>query len=530
VPPASHGALTARGAADRWRTWPRPAVAWAIAVVWLGFSIGLRPLTLPEEGRYVGVAWEMLRSGDWLVPTLDGLPFFHKPPLFYWITAASMQVFGANAAAARAAPLIGALLGALGLVWFVGRRVGPVHARWTGLVLVTLPFFFGGAQFANLDLLVAGFIALSVVFAADAALAIDGGEPHRRALVAAWAAAALGVLAKGLIGLVLPGLVLVLWLLAMRRPALILRLLSPLGLAVFLLIAAPWFVALQMRYPGFAHYFFVYQHFERFAATGFNNAQPWWFFFAAVPALTLPWSPWLLRKAFTRRADKTDATATATATRQLMWTWLGGVLLFFSLPQSKPVGYAMPVLFPIAFLAADAALAAWRLERQWPRRAVMASLGVAITICLAAVVVSAATYDRDNTALARTLLKQRGAGEPVVFAGEYFFDIPLHARLSDPVAVTGDWSDPKFTERDNWRRELAEAAPFAPALAAKLLVTPEQGFGLRCGLRTLWVAVRVDAEGRVSALPGATRVATSNRASLWRVPAATCAAAAASAP
>ena len=65
-------------------------VAGAAALLWLGFTLGLRRLALPDEGRYVGVAWEMLRSGNWLVPTLDGLPFFHKPPLFYWLTAASL--------------------------------------------------------------------------------------------------------------------------------------------------------------------------------------------------------------------------------------------------------------------------------------------------------------------------------------------------------------------------------------------------------------------------------------------------------
>ncbi|MEO7057462.1 MAG: glycosyltransferase family 39 protein [Caldimonas sp.] len=519
--------MTPATADGRWRGWPSPLTAAAVAFVWLAFTIGIRPLTLPEEGRYVGVAWEMLRSGDWLVPTLDGLPFFHKPPLFFWITAASMQVFGASAAAARVAPLFGAFVGGLGFIWFIARRVGIVQARWTGVVLLTLPFFFGGAQFANLDMLVAGFIALAIVFAADAALAIDNGEPHRLALVAAWAAAALGILAKGLIGVVLPGLVLVLWLLVARRPKTILRLLSPLGLAVFLLVAAPWFIGVQARHPGFAHYFFVYQHFERFAATGFNNVQPWWFYFAAVPALTLPWSPWLLGASFRRRPGEADSAA---ATRQLMWIWLFGVLVFFSLPQSKPVGYAMPVLFPMAWLVADAALAAWQLDRPWPRRAVQASLAVAAAMCVGAAIGSAATYDRDNTLLARSLLKLRSAGDPVVFGGEYFFDIPLHARLPEPVPVTGNWRDPKIAERDNWRRELAEAAPFAPALAARLLVTPEEGYALRCGTRPLWAVVRVDAEGRVSALPGASRVATANRASLWKIPAAACAATPASAP
>ena len=510
----------------------RPFLVGVLALVaWLAFSIGLRPLTLPEEGRYVGVAWEMLRSGDWIVPTQDGLPFFHKPPLFYWITAASMQLFGPNAAAARLAPLIGAVLGALGLVWFVRRHAGEVLALWTLPVLATLPFFFGGAQFANLDMLVAGFVALTVVLAADAALALETGEPHRRSLVGAWACAALGVLAKGLIGLVLPGLVLVLWLLITRRPRTILRLISPLGLLVFAVIAAPWFFAVQARYPTFAHYFFVYQHFERFAATGFNNVQPWWFFFAAVPALALPWSLWALRSAWLSSKGLSAAavggpTHPLHPLRVLMWTWLLGILVFFSIPQSKPVGYSMPVLFPIAFLAADALHAAWHNGRVAPRRLVQASFAVALLICLGAAIGSALTYDRDNTKLARVLLKERAEGDPVVFVGEYFFDIPLHARLKSPVPVTSDWRDPKIVLRDNWRRELAEAAPFMPELASTLLVDAPRGFALRCGTKPLWAVVKVDAEGTVAAVPGATRVAESNRGVLWRIAPASCAASA----
>ena len=88
--------------------WRSPGALLALTLCWLGFTAGLRPLLLPDEGRYVGVAWEMLRSGDWLTPTLNGLPFFHKPPLFYWITAASMSVFGLHEWAARLAPVLGA--------------------------------------------------------------------------------------------------------------------------------------------------------------------------------------------------------------------------------------------------------------------------------------------------------------------------------------------------------------------------------------------------------------------------------------
>ncbi len=504
-----------------------PGLIGAIAVLgWLAFSIGLRALNLPEEGRYVGIAWEMLRSGDWIVPTEDGLPFFHKPPLFYWLTAASMRVFGVDAAAARLAPLLGAAVGAIVLYRVARRWSGEDAARWTALVLVTLPFFFGGAQFANLDMLVAGFMAMAVLLAGHAVLLARNGRPHRAALVGAWAGAALGLLAKGLIGIVLPGGVIVVWLLATRQARSLLLLLSPVGPAMFLLIAAPWFLAVQAQHPGFFHYFFVYQHFERFAASGFNNVQPWWFFFAAVPALTLPWSLWLLRSPFVARAGETAET---TLWRQLMWIWLILVLVFFSIPQSKPVGYSMAVLFPIAALVGDAVVARLRGGGAWTRRAAWASAAIAVAICLVAIGWSSATYDRDNTAIARTLARLRAPGDRVVFVKEYFFDIPLHARLAEPVPVIDDWHDPAIAARDNWRRELAEAAPFAPTLAATLLVDAEHGFALRCGA-PLWVLAKSGDDAPVAALPGATRVEVSNRVALWRVAAAECAATGAKRP
>ena len=489
--------------------------AWA----WLVFSIGLRPLTLPEEGRYVGIAWEMLRSGHWLVPTEDGLPFFHKPPLFYWLTAASMRLFGTNAAAARLAPILGATLGAAGLYFISRCWAGERVARWTTLVIMTVPFFFAGAQFANLDMLVAAFMALAILFAAHAALRARERRPHRAAIVTAWAAAALGLLAKGLIGVVLPGFVILVWLVATRQARLVLALLSPLGLAVFVLVAAPWFVAVQMQYPGFAHFFFVYQHFERFAAGGFNNAQPWWFFIVTLPLLTLPWSLWLVRSTLRARPGEPVETS---LWRQLMWIWLAVVLVFFSIPQSKPIGYAMAVLFPVAFLVGDAVASVTRDGTRRAFRPAMVSASIAALLCLTAVAYFSLAYDRDNTALSRTLLRLRAPGDPVVFAGEYFFDIPLHARLSEPVFVISNWQDPEIVRHDNWKRELAEAAPFAPDVAAAVLVDAEHGFARRCGAAPLWVVVKSDNESSVAAFPDATRVDMSNRVSLWRLGSAGC--------
>jgi len=130
---------------------------------------------------------------------------------------------------------------------------------------------------------------------------------------------------------------------------------------------------------------------------------------------------------------------------------------------------------------------------------------------------AAVRYDRDNTALARTLARLRAPGEPIVFFDEYFFDVPLHARLGAPVPVIADWSDPRIAQHDNWARELAEAAPFAPARADELLVDAKRGFALRCGKAPLWVVVKVNDEAKVADQPEAQRVAASKRASIWRL-------------
>ncbi|MQM32570.1 MAG: glycosyl transferase, partial [Candidatus Accumulibacter phosphatis] len=187
---------------------------------------GTRSLMLPDEGRYIGVAWAMLNSGDWLTPTLDGLPYFHKPPLFYWLTGLSLKLFGVNDWAGRLASVFGALVAVGGLFFFVRRYAGQRLATLAVAVLVTQPMFFAGAQYANLDMLVAGMISASIVCGASAILRLDSGQSYRPALAAAYVFAALGVLAKGLIGIVLPGAILLAWLLLRKRYRLIPALLS----------------------------------------------------------------------------------------------------------------------------------------------------------------------------------------------------------------------------------------------------------------------------------------------------------------
>ena len=243
-------------------------LVWVVLLIlgWLLLWTPFRPLLVPDEGRYVDVAWEMLRSGNWITPSLNGFPYFHKPPLFYWITAAGLQVFGLHEWVGRLASVIGATVGITAVYAWVRQRQDVSTARLFLLLALVQPLVFGGAQYANLDMLVAGMITATLVLLAHSVFLLRNGGCYQTVLAWAYAFAGLGFLAKGLIGLVLPALALLCWLTATRQLKWLPKLLlSVRGWLVLLALVVPWLWAMQQRYPVFCHYYFVVQHFDRFA-------------------------------------------------------------------------------------------------------------------------------------------------------------------------------------------------------------------------------------------------------------------------
>ena len=467
---------------------------------------------LPDEGRYVGVAWEMLKSGEWLTPTLNGLPFFHKPPLFYWITAGAMELLGKTEHAMRAAPLLGAALGAYALYLFTARWVSLRVARTALLILLVQPLQYVGAQFANMDMLVAGCITATITLFAHAALSRGHALPWRLSLAGAYAFAALGILAKGLIGAVVPAMVVFAWLLVVgRRKSLALLFWVP-GWIVLGTIATPWFVAVQLQYPGFLDYFIVVQHFKRFAAGGFNNVQPFWFYPVVLALLTLPWLPWLAGPAARCGTAKTDRGAVGV----LLWLWAGLVVFFFSIPASKLLGYVLPAVPPLACLIALAV----HDRTHWIGRGKgfwKASFGVSLVASVGTVVAVALVAGPGTQELGAVLAAMRSANEPVFMLSEYHYDLPLAARLKNPVRVVDDWSDPEIVKRDTWRKEMADAAAFEPQRAARVLIEPASLARVLCESRINWIVGSHPDAARYPIVNLATLTVTAGEVTLWRL-------------
>lgn len=445
----------------------RTSTVFCLCAGWLALSAGLRPLMLPDEGRYVGVAWEMLTSGNWLLPTLAGLPFFHKPPLFYWLTGASLGLLGESVWAARVASLLAATITAAGLYFFL-RRHAP-DERLPGFavgVLVTQPLFFGAAQFANLDMLVAAMISSTILLGAHAVLNIERGLPHRAALTLAYIFAALGVLAKGLIGLLLPAAVLLAWLVVGKRWQYLRPLLRPHLILLLMAIAVPWFWSMQQAYSGFLDYFFVHHHFQRFTQAGFNNPKPFWFYIPVLLVGAFPWSPLILRILSKRYLQDPGSVRL----RSLMVVWVLVVLLFFSLPSSKLIGYILPALPPFAYLMGDAFIE-WRRRAANLRVYARAGLLTAGLLCLSLVLIATHWGDpswREQIVRAASIFRP---DDQIVMLDDYRYDLPVYLRARKSPWVVSDWARADLSAKDNWRRELSEAARFDPAGARERLLS-----------------------------------------------------------
>ncbi len=315
----------------------------------LAWRLGSAPLNNPDEGRYAEVPREMVAGGDWVMPQLNGVPYFEKPPLVYWMVAASQELLGGSEWSLRLTPALFTLGGILVAYATARRLFGRDAGFWSAVVLGTSLLYAALGRMLLLDM------PVTVLMAATLCCFILGvqeppGSRRRWLFYGLYASAALATLSKGLMGFLLTGAVMFLWLVIYNQWRRLLPMYLPTGIALFLAIAAPWHVLAAGRHPGWAHFYFIYEHFQRYtSAAGHGRYQPWWFFIPIVLLGLFPWTGFLgcslqsaLGGGWARRGER--------AVEGFFIVWAAFILLFFSASQSKLITYILPMFPPLAVL------------------------------------------------------------------------------------------------------------------------------------------------------------------------------------
>jgi len=416
------------------------------AAIYLG-SAGIPALLDDADSFYAEVARAMTQRHDWITPYANTLRYLEKPPLFFWLIALSYKVFGvANAFTAR----LPTALAVTALV-FVTSRIGKllfgVRAGLIGgLALATSIGMFLFTRIILPDALFT--LTLSLILYSF--LRWERDEGRRRWMLWMYAFAGLAVLAKGLIGLAFPAGILFFTLVLTGRWRDVWRLISPLGILLMLVIAAPWHILVGTRNPGFFWFYFVNEHLLRFLGKrypmdyGTVPLVPFWLLHAVW---LFPWSFYLATLFVPREFKRALAESGRNLVLPLAWALV--ILLFFSF-SSRLEYYTMPALPALALLAGAQCTRFWEQGRNWPGRMLSAvGLFVGVTLIGIAVFVSSKTADgwlklKDNPDLyayylghlfdltPESLLALR---TPLVLAGIAFgVFLPLHSWIKKSEA------------------------------------------------------------------------------------------------
>lgn len=320
---------------------------WVICIAvllftWFTLFLGNRPFATPDEGRYVEIPREMTVTHDYVTPRLNGVKYFEKPPLFYWLQAASIKAFGLGEAPMRLWVTLLATLGCLAVFLFGAYHFTPPIGLAAAFILATAPLYYAIGRLIVLDMPVTVFITCSM-FAFLQTIHTPPGRTRRLWAYAFYAACALGVLTKGIMTLAVAGCVIVIWATITRSWRDLWPAYLPTGLLLFFSISAPWHILASIRNPEFLHKYFIVEHFLRYTTSYHDRSAPFYFF---IPVVLIGFFPWICL--FITRSKNSDHKKITS----FLWTWIAFVFIFFSAGNSKLIPYVLPLFPPLALLAA----------------------------------------------------------------------------------------------------------------------------------------------------------------------------------
>ncbi len=309
-----------------------------IAIIWFSL-LGYRDLIDPDEGRYAEIPREMVASGDWLTPRLNGFKYFEKPVLQYWATATCYTLFGESNLTARLWP---ALIGFLGALWagYLGLRLyGQTAGFYAFLITASGLLYVGIGHMLSLDMALSVFVAIGVGSLVLAQSRREDPARLRRWMLVGWASLALAMLTKGLVALVLPAGTVLFYSIWQRDWALWKHLHILKGLLLFLLITAPWFIAVSLANPEFAQFFFIHEHFVRYTSEVHERTAPWWYFIPVFMAGVLPWTAVTLQSLYRPLVQAGTRTVNGFDAERFLLVFTIFVLVFFSIRNPASAGF-----------------------------------------------------------------------------------------------------------------------------------------------------------------------------------------------
>jgi 4-amino-4-deoxy-L-arabinose transferase-like glycosyltransferase len=339
-----------------------PLLFLAIIIFYL-YGLGHLPLLGPDEPRYAQVAREMFERGDLVTPTLGGHTWFEKPALLYWMMMLSYKLFGISEWSARLGPAVCGLLTILAL-WTVGRRLQ--HGEWSFLIPATCFGMIVFARAASFDIVISMTTAWSLCLFLHQELTAN--RRNKQLLLAGfYGFVGLALLAKGLVGVVIPfGVVTFYYLVRRRWPhkSVVVSLLW--GIPLALGVSSLWYGPVIARHGwSFVDEFFIQHHFTRFVSNKYHHPQPFWFFPVIALMLVVPWSGFLIDGLMRVRRWEWRSTDPVNSVRVFSFVWLLLPILFFSMSGSKLPGYILPVLPAAALLISQRVS---ELATRWPLR------------------------------------------------------------------------------------------------------------------------------------------------------------------
>lgn len=312
--------------------------------------LGSRPLFVPDEGRYAEIVREMVENRDFITPTLNGIKYFEKPVLFYWLEAASIKIGGLNLWALRTPNAFLALLGCL-LTYLTARKLyDRTTSLLSALIFGTSTLYFVMSHMISLDLPVTLFLTACLYFFL-LGISQENAKNHRFFFWGAAVTSALAVLTKGLIGIVFPIIIIGSFIVLTRQWIILKRSYLFSSLIIFLLIVVPWHWLVAQKNPEFFYFYFIEQHFLRYTNPDVGHYNPAWFF---IPCLMAGFFPWIifLPQAIYSQCVLIFKNRCKYQTDLYFLIWFVVIFAFFSLSKSKLIPYILPIFPPLAILTA----------------------------------------------------------------------------------------------------------------------------------------------------------------------------------